>query len=60
MVRVAPAIRGGEGSLSFWEWCGVFGVPRRVRAHMAWADLGSRSVVADRWLAERSGAVDPS
>jgi hypothetical protein len=55
-----PSQSGEEGGLSFWEWCGVFGVPRRVRAAMAWADLGSRSVMADRWLSERSDAVDPS
>ena len=41
-----------DGELSVWGWCEVFGVPGRVRRDMAWADRGSRSVMAERWARE--------
>jgi hypothetical protein len=36
---------------SVWEYCAVFGLLPSVRRQESWADRGSVSVMADRWLA---------
>ena len=35
---------------SVWEYCEVFGVLPSIRRQASWADRGSVSLIADRWL----------
>ena len=38
---------------SIWEYCEVFGVAPSISRQASWADRGSVSPIADRWLKDR-------